>query len=261
MVAYVKWKGKNFGDELNDLLFPGRFGIHDWKDLDDPLPAGTFVLGIGSILNAYLRPSPGTRFIVFGSGTGYKARRPRITGQVLFVRGPLTCDYLGLKRSLYISDGAYALTEQFRAAAAPAPEFDYGLIPHHGSLDAPDQWRNPHGLHLISPRLPFAEFVREVSRCRKVVTECLHGAIAADILDIPWLVLQTSPAFHSFKWLDWTASLGLPLSLHYAPPAELTPARLQGARFQLSKPEQREDIVRRIGEKAGELDHLLASLR
>lgn len=262
MLGYVKWKGKNFGDELNDELFPKRFGVSAWKDLDDPLPAGTFLLGIGTILNAYLRPSKDTHFIVFGSGTGYKTKRPKLSARILFVRGPLTCDFLGLKRALAISDAAYALTEQFRAAAAPAPEFDLGLIPHHWSLENfPEAWDNPHGLHVISPHLPFAEFVREVSRCRKVVTECLHGAIAADMLDVPWLALQTSPAFHSFKWLDWTASIGLPLALHYARPRELSPERLRHGRFQLSKAARRGEIVRAIGEKAEELDGLLAKLR
>jgi len=262
MLAYVKWKGKNFGDELNDQLFPERFGIREFKDIDDTLPAGNFVLGIGTILNAYLRPTKGTRFLVFGSGTGYKTRKPKISGQVLFVRGPLTCDFMGLKRSLAITDGAYVLTEKFRAAAAPAQEFDFGLIPHHWSLENfPESWENKHGMHVISPHLPFAEFVQEVSRCRKVVSECLHGAMAADMLDIPFLALQTSPAFHSFKWLDWTASLGMPLALHYRSPLEITPGSLSHARFQLSPAPRREEAVRRIEEKAGELDEILKKIR
>jgi succinoglycan biosynthesis protein ExoV len=38
----------------------------------------------------------------------------------------------------------------------------------------------------------------------------MHAAIVADTLRVPWLAVASSPQVSTFKWLDWTGSMGLP---------------------------------------------------
>jgi hypothetical protein len=37
----------------------------------------------------------------------------------------------------------------------------------------------------------------------------MHGAIIADTFRVPWVPISTRPSINTFKWLDWSESMGL----------------------------------------------------
>ena len=260
MAKYIRWGGRNFGDDLNDILFRDVLGIREYVKNDAELKDDVFVLGIGTNLNGYLRQGANSRLLLFGSGAGNSLEMPKITAETLFVRGPLTCDYLKLGKTAFITDGAYALADRIRELAkGTAPLYEYGLIPHHWSIGSlPNRWRASDDVQLISPHLPCEEFIRRVAECRKIVTECLHGAITADILGIPFAAMQATPIFHSFKWLDWAASLQMNLVLNYVELGAAQSASFGRLHFANSSDTLREDAIRRTAGKLEELRDLLA---
>ena len=260
MAKYVRWGGRNFGDDLNDMLFRDVLGIREYVNNAAELKDDVFVIGIGTILNGFLRQGANSRLLVFGSGAGNSREMPKILAEVLFVRGPLSCDFLKIDKNAFITDGAYALADRIRELAkGTAPRYEYGLIPHHWSLEQfPNRWSASDDVQMISPHSPCEEFIRRVAGCRKIVTECLHGAITADILGIPFAVIQTTPMFHSFKWLDWAASLQMNLVLNYVDLDVAYSASFGRLHFANSPDTPREDAIRRTAEKLEELRGFLA---
>ncbi len=229
-IRYIRWKGNNFGDNINDVLFQEIFGIRDSVGNSEPLTDGINLLGIGTLLNSHLNLSDAAALWVIGSGAGNTPYRPKLTSNniIFFVRGPLTCQYYGLPPYLALADSAYLLAEKFRDAARgnALPPRRFGIIPHHWSLESnPQPWGQvSQTAFLIDPRLDWQTFIRQVNSCEVLVTECLHGAIAADILRKPFIIFATTPRFHAFKWLDWAASMGLPLNIrlfNFSDPEEL----------------------------------------
>ena len=225
---------------------------------------GINLLGIGSLFNSGLELTGKAALWVIGSGAGYSPARPKTIPSnnniIFFVRGPLTCQYFGLPPSLAIADASYLLADKFRSVARsnPLKPCRFGVIPHHFSLEAnPLRWgKVSKNAFIIDPHLDWQTFIRQVNSCEVILTECLHGAIAADILRKPFIVFATTPVFHSFKWLDWMSSMGLPLNIrlfNFDDPEELyrteTPL--------LSKQETLDRIQEQLDRKKGEILHHL----
>lgn len=218
-VRYLRWKGNNFGDNINDVLFRDVFGITNFAANVDAVTDGVNLLGIGTLLNSHLKLSGTAALWVIGSGAGNTPGKPMLPANnlIFFVRGPLTCQYYNLPPHLALADSAYLLADKFQAAARsnPLPSRRFGIIPHHWSLESnPLRWQqvSQHAL-VIDPHLDWQTFIQQVNACDVILTECLHGAIAADILRKPFIVFATTPQFHAFKWLDWASSMGLPLNI------------------------------------------------
>lgn len=218
-VRYIRWMGNNFGDNLNDVLFQEVFGINTAVHNGEPLTDGINLLGIGTLLNEFLDFSGTATAWVIGSGAG-NANKPNLPAdsKLFFVRGPLTCQYLNWPGSLAIADAAYLLNDRFHTVAkqGTVTRRRYGIIPHHWSGESNlSQWRqvNQH-IPIISPFLDWQSFIQQVNACDIILTECLHGAIAADILRKPFIVFATTPAIHLFKWLDWASSMELKLTFN-----------------------------------------------
>lgn len=203
---YFKSESGNFGDDLNPWLWqrllPGLF-----DDDDD-----TFFVGIGTLLNH--RIPRGGKKIVFGSGAGYGAV-PVIDGSwtIHCVRGPLTARALGVSASLALTDPAALIS----SLQLPAQCRDGGVafMPHWVSARNAD-WElicARVGIRYIDSRWPPDRVLAEIARSEILVAEAMHGAIVADALRVPWVPVVCYEHVLSFKWLDWTASLGL----DYAP--------------------------------------------
>jgi len=218
-LRYVRWKqGPNFGDDLNDVLFPDLFSIHESADNTQVLTDGVNFLGIGTLLNGYLRISGEAQVVVVGTGAGGIWKHPSFprAPTISFVRGPLTCQYLELDPALGLADAAYLLAAHITSVAATGelPRRPYGIVPHHASMIGfADRWA-PLGNLVIDPRQDWKSVVQQIAACDLILTECLHGAIAADILRIPSIAFAVTPLFHAFKWMDWAASMDIALSLH-----------------------------------------------
>jgi succinoglycan biosynthesis protein ExoV len=257
-IRYIRWKGNNFGDNLNDILFRDVFGITNSVGNTEPLSDGVNLLGIGTILSSYLQVSDPAVLWVIGSGTGYAPQKPKFpsTSLIFFVRGPLTCQYLNLPPNLALADSAYLLADQVHAAARknPLPPRRVGIIPHHWSVETElPRWKQvSQRAFVIDPHLEWQTFIQQVNSCEVILTECMHGAIIADILRKPFIVFASTPAFHAFKWLDWASSMGLPLNIrpfNFDDPEEL----YRKENPILSKPETLDQILEQLEYKKEEI--------
>ncbi len=207
-LVYHKDPHGNFGDDLNELL---------WPEILSPkvLEADDLILvGIGSVLNEKrLKPfyGCGKRVVILGAGAGYCAVPRKIDRlYIKAVRGPLTAAAIGLPETA-ITDGAalLAVAPELRPERQELDEILF--IPHHASL-RPGRWdlaSKAAGMQFGDPRSPVPKILNQIARAKLVVTEAMHGAILADTLRVPWIPVITSPIINAFKWRDWTMSLGL----------------------------------------------------
>jgi len=264
-VRYLRWNGNNFGDNINDVLFQEVLGIRNSAANGEPLSDGVNLLGIGTLLNSHLKLFDPAALWVIGSGAGNTPRKPKMPSNnlIFFVRGPLTCQYYNLPPHLALADSAYLLADKFHAAARSntLPSRRFGIIPHHWSLESnPPRWQQvSQRAFVIDPHLDWQTFIQQVNACEVILTECLHGAIAADILRKPFIVFATTPLFHAFKWLDWTSSMGLPLSIrlfNFNDPEEL----YRTEKPTLSDPETLNRVLEQLEHKKTEIQRQLAGI-
>jgi succinoglycan biosynthesis protein ExoV len=225
MILY-QWRGahRNFGDELNGLLWPRL--LPDFFDQN----GDTLFLGIGSILDN--RHHSGTVKLVGGSGYGgYEA--PAVLDDswiVHWVRGRRTARSLGLPLDLGIGDPGSLVPLAGLTPRRQNPG-DIGFIPHFESMDR-GAWHEVSaraGVTLIDPRDDPLAVLAAIGQCRMVISEAMHGIIVADTLRVPWIAIRPLANIHRPKWFDWAETLDLTVRFHDLPPstvlerAHLTP--------------------------------------
>lgn len=183
----------NFGDDINPWLWekllgkPVLFGNRDRPHL----------LGMGSILEKNNKQS-----IIAGSGLiqGLE-RNTSLLGQVVAVRGYLTAEHIGVENCL-LGDPAVLLNHLF--PQTQTKDFLVGLIPHASEVGRFRRINLPE-VHLIDPRWDPLRVLNEICRCRNILSQSLHGLIAADSYGIPnaWLEPSSSMIGGEFKFLDY----------------------------------------------------------
>jgi succinoglycan biosynthesis protein ExoV len=204
-VILYRWRGAstNFGDELNTILWPRLLpGFFDGD------PAIRF-LGIGSVLDR--RHSAQATKLVAGSGYGGYEARPILdeTWIIHWVRGRRTAATLGLPARLALGDPASLLPGAIDLPAADGQ--DIGFMPHFESA-AWGAWGRVTelaGVRLIDPRDHPLAILQAILRCRRLLSQALHGVIAADALRVPWIAIQPLAASHRPKWWDWADTMEL----------------------------------------------------
>jgi succinoglycan biosynthesis protein ExoV len=207
---YDKIMGGNFGDDLNEFLWPKLFP----KPLESYFDEDTLFIGIGTRLRPHKIPD-GKKKIIFGAGYGYASEPPKIdsTWYIKCVRGPLTAKALGIDKKLAVTDSAILARDLIR----PLPQTNkLAFIPHHLTLSE-DNWSNicnELGIMFINPKEDPVEVIQQISSCKLLITESLHGAIMADTYRVPWIPVATRKSFSHFKWNDWALSLKVPLKVH-----------------------------------------------
>ncbi len=285
------WRGatRNFGDELNHLLWPRllpglldiapacaaacgsrpgadhRFDAPrcDAPGFDD---GGTdLFLGIGSVLDA--RHPADRRKIVAGAGFGGYQRPASLDAswEIHWVRGPRTARQLGLPAAFSLGDPASLLP-----LVHPVPRRDSGSIgfmPHFESL-ARGAWpaaATAAGVTLIDPRGPPLAILDQIARCRALLSEALHGVIVADAMRVPWVALMPLVPTHRAKWLDWADSLAL--TVRFQPlPASSARERVETA-FTPRRRAMRTGLAgaaalaERLDRRSTQLDRAVAALR
>lgn len=204
MSYYLKWPGNNFGDKLNDIIFP-LVGVTNCIEYSKPnlakLPKNTY-LGLGTLLTKKIR----SRVTVLGSGADGR-RKPNIDLDYQFVRGKLTAKYLNLDLNIAAGDTAYFLKDYIQNLST-TKEHKIGIIPHYVNDKV------FKGDNVISPTLPIDQFIKETSKYKIILAEAMHGAICADILRIPWAPISIDSAAYPiqyFKWQDWASMFNIEL--------------------------------------------------
>jgi succinoglycan biosynthesis protein ExoV len=216
MILY-HWQGavRNFGDELNTVLWPRL--LPGFFDSD---PSVRF-LGIGSVLD---RRHPGNAVkLVGGSGYGGYEPPPRLDSSwiIHWVRGPRSAALLGLPAAVGLGDPAMLLPIAGLSAVAGGNEL--GFMPHFESL-AFGAWPEvaaAAGVTLIDPRGDPLAIVAAIGRCRVLLSEAMHGVIVADALRVPWLAIEPLVAVHRAKWRDWAEAVGLEIAFRRLPASSM----------------------------------------
>ena len=198
---------ENFGDNLNHWLWKRL--LDGYLDSDDQ----SLFLGIGTLLNdqVALETSNALHRVVFSTGVGYGEHAPKLdeSWRVYCVRGPLSAQALGLPMSAAVCDGAMMLA--LLDVPRPAKRCRYAFMPHIEQI-ADIAWRRvcrDAGFSYIDPRWPTETVLTAIAETEILVTEAMHGAIAADALRVPWIPVTTSPRVLAFKWHDFCQSIGL----------------------------------------------------
>ncbi|NEQ81736.1 MAG: polysaccharide pyruvyl transferase family protein [Moorea sp. SIO2I5] len=209
--------GKNFGDALNPLIFNHFMGFNILNESSD-----VELLGIGTILGLKQSPLPK---VVFSSGCSDNEATygsvPVLDERydIRCVRGPLTAKALNLPPSTAVTDGAVLVREVLPRCVEAVPG-KIGFIPHHKSLDFYPYWSQiaqTCGLNFLDVREEPKSFIQKLWQCEVVITEAMHGAIVADTYGIPWIPIKLYPHINSFKWMDWSLSVGIEIQFLNSP--------------------------------------------
>jgi len=191
----------NFGDALNPLLAPKLFGDVFSQSCSDRL------LFIGTTIG---RKAPaGCREIIVGAGAGYQKGSYSLDRRKVFcVRGPATCDILGIDRDHAAIDPAILVNRFFPAERSPAI-----FMPHHQSHAMAERVLRDAcagaGLQYVSPLDPAEKIVKKIGGADRVVTEALHGAVVAESFGVPWIPVVFGSKILIGKWDDFCASIGV----------------------------------------------------
>jgi succinoglycan biosynthesis protein ExoV len=209
-IALYTDEGKtNFGDDLNRWLWNRLLGSA-LEGRDE-----VYFAGIGTVISKGLLP-PNKQYIVLGSGVGYDILPDDVGGpswEILAVRGPLTAKVLGLPAAKAVTDAAALL--RLLPECEPLPESEQAgivFMPHYSTL-ADGNWERVcelAGVTFLDPFEDSEKMVQRIRRAKLVIADAMHAAIVADALRVPWIPVALSPQSNTFKWLDWTRSLGLP---------------------------------------------------
>jgi succinoglycan biosynthesis protein ExoV len=201
--------GGNFGDDLNDLIWPELFP--NLLELNNDIE----LYGIGTILGGKIKKS-GKR-VVLGSGLGYKKPQELDNDwEIRWLRGKFSAKVLGLDAKYALGDGA-VLWSELKPVRSMGDAI--GFIPHHASWESYD-WQtvaDQAGLLAINPKQSPKHVADQIRQCRAVICESLHGAIFADCLQVPWHSVVLSYRFNNFKWKDWLSLTELPFSPSISP--------------------------------------------
>jgi hypothetical protein len=219
---FYRGKKPNFGDELNQYMWPKIFG-EDFFDDDDR----EIFLGTGSsIFNTH--PQQALK-VVLGAGYAGYTDPPDVkdgSWDVVAVRGPRTAEKLALPKELAITDSAILI----RTVQRPAPMSGgkVAFMPHFQSLER-GRWRRAcalAGIPLLDPTAPTEETLARLAGLEMLITEAMHGAIVADALRVPWVAAGSLHPSHRDKWADWAESLRIELRMQALAPSSFLEERL-----------------------------------
>lgn len=198
--------GDNFGVALYRRLTgrkPDAVGI--WVGPDVPL-----FLTIGSVL-ARARG----RSLVWGTGAiqplAYARQAAPAASVFMGVRGPRTSEEVLRKHGVYarpIGDPGILLPAVMDPSDVSVPDIDIGVVSH--SVDKSRFQSEGVDLFQVTNYGTLAEFVKSMTRCRRIVSTGLHGMIFAHALGIPAVVVKVGDRItgQEFKFRDYSNWVG-----------------------------------------------------
>jgi pyruvyltransferase len=169
------WTGRpNFGDLLTPLLLERFAHVPvNWAPADE---ADAVV--IGSVLEHMPKGYTG---VIAGTGKMFEETPLDLSAaNVLALRGPLSAK--GIKGNYALGDCALLANE----LVVVDKTYHLGIVPHWSDkkLEHRPEFQK-YQPRIIRPTGDPLEVLREIGRCRKIVTSSLHGAIVADSFGIP----------------------------------------------------------------------------
>lgn len=211
MVKVYYWTSRpNFGDALSSLLLQ-KFS-HLSSEWTEPNDAQLVV--VGSVLDRLPKDWNG---VIAGAGKLHE--RTDVTfpnARILALRGPLTAK--GVKGNFALGDPGLLADELVQDEDK---RYDLGIVPHwtDTALENNPLFKryNPRIIKVNGDPL---EVIREIGRCKKIVSSSLHGIILADAFGIPRRI-EIAPRMLThqhqegglFKWHDYSASLDMKLEI------------------------------------------------
>lgn len=210
---------QNFGDYLPELLAK-EFFLHPRIDAD-------LYRLIGSVIESSwvlrdLRHHVGTRSgrIAYW-GCGMRDERPldaRARSMCSFfgVRGPRTCELLGLPESTVLGDPGLLAPLFHVPAPAPATAGRVICIPHiHDPKSDAELLAISGAEAVLRPQIDASEpalrrILDQIAGARFVLTASLHGAIIACAYRVPFAFWDNGHVDIVFKWQDFAGSVGIP---------------------------------------------------
>ncbi len=172
------WVGMpNMGDLLTPLLLSWFADISPrWAPVEE-----ADVVVVGSVLEHIPAHWNG---IVAGAGIMYPNTDIYLPdATVLALRGPLTAQKFPRSHRMALGDPGLLVSDMVQPVEK---KYNLGLVPHWSD---PELETRPEFLRynprIIRPSGDPIEVIREIARCRKIVSSSLHGIIIADAFEIP----------------------------------------------------------------------------
>ncbi len=177
---------QNFGDEITRLIIKKVFKRdYVWA------PASTCdMIGAGSILAEVYETKADNKPFVWTSGF-IEARDltvPINAFQFCAVRGELTRSRIvGENASNLRLGDAGLLASYLLPTLRPRKKYLIGIVPHYKDLDTEFIRALSHRpeIHIIDPTRPCLDVIKDIYRCKSIISSSLHGLIVADSLGIP----------------------------------------------------------------------------
>jgi pyruvyltransferase len=204
----------NFGDELSAPIIEKNSNVKvEWASLEK-----CDHLGAGSILdfpwtNNAIEINP--NITILGSGLmSPNFFYPRIKNvKFVAVRGWLTHSILK-SQGYYINRniGDLGILASTLISDHQEKEYELGFIPHHSSFIKYQKIiHSDRKINFIDVRTNNClDLLHEISKCKIIISESLHGLIAADSLFIPnvWLKNGALHKGDDFKFIDYFSTIG-----------------------------------------------------
>jgi hypothetical protein len=192
----------NFGDTLTPKIF-------DYFNLKYVYSSENLILSTGSIAR-----HAGINTYVLGSGIISKNDKLVPNAKWLFVRGPYTRNriiFLGGSCPRIYGDPGLLLSNIIDESKK---EYDLGIIPHVVDYDIVKERYPSENVIDLKTTDPF-EIVKEITKCRKIISSSLHGIICAHSFNIPaaWCNFSYNLKGDNIKFEDYYSSVGLSAEL------------------------------------------------
>jgi succinoglycan biosynthesis protein ExoV len=196
---------RDFVDAIDAALWPRL--LHDFERT----AATHDVHGVGAVLSRRSH-ALARRQLVLGAGADRRSARVDAQWNVAWVRGPRSARRLRLPEDRALADASLLLRH-----ARPdlpwttEPRGDVVLMPRYAAASRGDVRRLAAlvGAVPCDPASPLPEVVRAIAGARLLVTECVHGALLAELLNVPWRAFASSADVDACAWLDACDSFGL----------------------------------------------------
>lgn len=205
----------NVGDVLNTYMIPKITGRTVHKSYTHKFE---HLMAIGSLLEG-----AGPRSVIWGSGSinGVGPIRPVTAARICALRGKKSLALMekacGTPLDVPLGDPALLMPLFYDPAVETDKEI--GIVPHHSEKDlSRDLQKLISDKHLIiDVALDPEAFIRQLKRCKAVISSSLHGLILADAYGIPskWISISDRLDGGDWKFDDYYSVTSTPMKSPY----------------------------------------------